>query len=97
MSGFPEAPRRRSRFSDHTCYPGRSQKQDYLYVQIYLCLYSYALILHSFQLGVSWYQPSNEDNLLLSSAGEDGSVCIWKANDLSLLFEQNAHQVMTQF
>lgn len=42
---------------------------------------------------MSWYQPSDEDNLLLSSAGEDGSVCIWKANDLSLLFEQNAHQV----
>jgi WD40 repeat protein len=44
--------------------------------------------------GVSWYQPSEEENLLLSSAGEDGSICIWKYNDLSLVFEQNAHQVI---
>lgn len=41
---------------------------------------------------VSWYQRSEKDNLLLSSAGEDGSLCIWNANDLSLVFEQDAHQ-----
>lgn len=43
---------------------------------------------------MSWYQRSEKDNLLLSSAGEDGSLCIWNANDLSLVFEQDAHQVI---
>lgn len=31
----------------------------------------------------------------MSSAGEDGSVCLWKYNDLSLVFEQDAHQVIS--
>lgn len=99
MSGFSEATR--SRLSDNTCYSGCPQKQDYLlvlvaayFVYLFMC-YNPAFFLNF--IGVSWYQPSDEDNLLLSSAGEDGSICIWKANDLSLLFEQNAHQVLNHF